>query len=74
VCGLVPPKYSTDWAHGGPLIEVHKISIANQSHEPLCFMWTAFLPFAKFSQPGPTPLIAAMRALVESKIGGGVEL
>jgi len=64
---------STDWAQGGPIIEREGISIAwngtgrwqaaNASHHVLPDYVTAF---------GPTPLIAAMRCYVASKLGDEV--
>jgi hypothetical protein len=69
---------STDWAQGGPIIEREKIEIhkgndlyfpsGNEKgdyYEPL---WIAG------KQHGQTPLIAAMRCYVESKLGDDVTL
>ena len=61
-------NYSTDWAQGGPIIEREGIQI--QKHES---GWVALPADAQFSeeeyQEGPTPLIAAMRCYVASKLG-----
>ena len=61
-------NYSTDWAQGGPIIEREGIQI--QKHKS---GWVALPADAQFSeeeyQEGPTPLIAAMRCYVASKLG-----
>ncbi|MES2887176.1 MAG: phage protein NinX family protein [Pseudomonadota bacterium] len=62
------PNYSGNWAVGGPLIEFSKISIIERGVEG----WAGDCSGA-FST-GPTPLIAALRALVASKFGDEVEL
>lgn len=64
-------KPSTNWAQGGPIIE----------REGICFgklnagYWLAF-PEANADTDisGPTPLIAAMRCYVASKLGDDVEI
>ncbi len=73
-------RYSTDWAHGGPIIEREKLSFAyndfGQPPEPdkmyIGFVWNGRqhedLAF------GPTPLIAAMRCYVASKLGEYVDV
>ena len=66
---------STDWSQGGPIIEREKISIwpDDASTE-----WLAEYRFKlqrddEYSG-GPTPLIAAMRCYVASKLGDEVEI
>ena len=59
-------KYSTDWAKGGPIIERERIALAFGKHDT--GVWWA----GKFV--GPTPLIAAMRCYVASKLGDEVEI
>jgi hypothetical protein len=70
------PKYSTEWAKGGPIIERENIS--TQSLEGV---WSAFFRDKLFEednsecwQDGPTPLIAAMRCYVASKLGDDVTI
>jgi len=63
--------YSTDWAHGGPIIEREKISI---NRETLANQWLACPYGTRTARSGPTPLIAAMRCYVASKMGDNVEL
>ena len=66
--GRVP--YSTDWAHGGPIIERAKIELI-----PKGSYWDAFFaPDDHIPYEGETLLIAAMRAFVASKLGDEVEV
>ena len=66
--GWIP---STDWAQGGPIIERERISIGLDNEEP----WCAYKEEDTQSfYSGPTPLIAAMRCYVASKLGDEVEL
>jgi hypothetical protein len=77
---------STNWDQGGRIIERERISVVATAgingQEPL--QWVAFngafdhyideqLP-GYGNQQGPTPLVAAMRAYVASKLGEEVEL
>jgi hypothetical protein len=65
--------YSTDWAQGGPIIEREGISVATDDVEPWCgFIEDDETNTLFFS--GPTPLIAAMRCYVASKMGDEIEL
>ena len=61
-------RYSTDWAQGGPIIEREKINLEQDG-----FQWWAHIK-ADEECPGPTPLIAAMRCFVASKLGEIVEV
>jgi hypothetical protein len=66
------PHYSTNWAQGGPIIERERISVWARGNE-----WAAesFIPNAQgHEQTGPTPLIAAMRCYVASKLGDEIEI
>lgn len=56
------------WEHGGPIIERERISIIERGSE-----WAGDAP-GFHVEIGPTPLIAAMRAYVVSKLGEEVEL
>lgn len=60
------PAYSTDWNAGGPIIERERIDITSHGDG-----WSAGYGQAEYGQ---TPLIAAMRAYVASKLGQEVEL
>jgi hypothetical protein len=65
-------KFSTDWAQGGPIIEREWVDLhcVNDS------LWEAECPAVGglAMQNGPTPLIAAMRCYVASKLGDDVTL
>lgn len=62
--------YSTDWNLAGPIIEGEKIEIFIRDEE-----WFAY---SSRSTPedfhGPTPLIAAMRCYVASKLGDEIDV
>ena len=69
-------KYSTDWAQGGPIIEREGINLDNYAKNP---KWSAWTPApdresGEAQAYGPTPLIAAMRCYVASKLGDEVEI
>ena len=57
--------YATDWSQGGPIIEREGISLTQFNDYP---QWTANHP-QSICYDGPTPLIAAMRCYVASKLG-----
>jgi hypothetical protein len=68
--------WATDWAQGGPIIEREGIGLDQYADYP---RWQAFTPAPE--QPsgqavcnGPTPLIAAMRCYVASKLGDEIDL
>lgn len=61
---------STEWAHGGPIIERERIAIIPNEG---CAEWFAGWPPGRL-WIGPTPLIAAMRAFVVSRYGEGVPI
>jgi len=70
---------STDWRYGGPLIEQHRIATAMvDDSEPVLWRGQLSDPFRALpsvqSHIGPTPLIAAMRCLVASKLGDTVQI
>jgi len=66
-------RYSTDWAQGGPIIEREGIEIRKirTAHE---MAWRSVSFDDSIKQYGPTPLIAAMRCYVASKMGDDIEL
>jgi len=77
-------QYSTDWSHGGPIIEREGLDV----HCVKTGLWSATWwannsgmaknPAQRFKQnirtDGPSPLIAAMRCYVASKLGDEIEL
>jgi hypothetical protein len=70
--GVGNAAYSTDWSQGGPIIDREHISTAYVYWGE----WEAWddktMPPPKYR--GPTPLIAAMRCYVASKLGDEVEV
>lgn len=69
---------STDWSQGGPIIEREEISIS-RDFESGRIEWAAWTPApirddAEAFGYGPTPLIAAMRCYVASRLGDEVEV
>ncbi len=56
-----------DWAQGGPIIEREGIAIGKSWES-----WKAFTDTS--TSEGPTPLIAAMRCYIASKLGDTVEI
>ena len=63
-------NYTSDWAQGGPIIEREGIELLCES---LGFRWVA-IPQKGPEWRGTTPLIAAMRCYVASKLGDEVEI
>lgn len=62
---------STDWAQGGPIIERECICVELSMDAPI---WCANKGLGRYHHFGPTPLIAAMRCYVASKLGDQIEL
>lgn len=62
---------STDWSQGGPIIERERITLDPFDDSP---NWCATIPGYMYRVYGPTPLIAAMRCYVASKLGDEVEI
>ena len=79
------PNYDTDWSQGGPIIERERLTVAAEG-DPRSPVWVSSLTYpAKVtyvvgtamrfcSMRGPTPLIAAMRCYVASKLGDEVDV
>lgn len=66
-------NYSTDWAQGGPLIEREKIRL-DTTWEYEDGHWSARIDSVGGWWPGDTPLVAAMRCYVASKLGDEVDV
>lgn len=62
--------YSTDWSQGGPIIERERINVSVYAS----LNWMATMNVEKRIESGPTPLIAAMRCYVASKMGDTVDV
>ena len=67
--GTYRADYSTDWAQGGPIIEREGMGIGMVNEH-----WQAHLSEFHLFIEGPTPLIAAMRCYVASKLGDEVKI
>ena len=65
--------FSTDWAQGGPIIERELIAIRFICEGRWESWWSGW-PKSSHAFYGPTPLIAAMRCYVASKLGDEVEV
>lgn len=67
-------NYSTDWDLGGPIIEREIVSIDKEDGGKrwAAFAWRSDRDLQK--SIGPTPLIAAMRCYVASKLGAEVDV
>ena len=61
--------FSRKWEAGGPIIEREGISIYRMTSD-----WSAAYNPSGAAQDGPTPLIAAMRCYVASKLGDEVDV
>lgn len=85
--GVIPKDWqrftpSTAWVQGGPIIEREGISLYKVPQPDLYNEWKDQPPWptqwearcGMHKAIGPTPLIAAMRAYVESKVGERVEI
>lgn len=80
--GVTKPveRYSTDWAQGGPLIFRENIGTCPaEGHTPMGYeiWWRAGYDSYTLERPiyeGPTPLIAATRCFVVSKLGVEVDV
>ena len=62
---------STDWAQGGPIIEREGVEVSPDWVDSL---WRGYLSGQNITAYGPTPLIAAMRCYVASKLGDEVDV
>ena len=65
---------STDWAQGGPIIERERISLAILGDTCYCGIRHPDPMTCDYTGTGPTPLIAAMRCFVASRLGDEVDV
>jgi hypothetical protein len=76
------PSYSTDWAQGGPIIEREMIQLTPKCMVNPLHGWAAAYRsfdedddiYALHRMRGKTPLIAAMRCYVASKLGDNINI
>lgn len=72
---------STRWAQGGPIIEREEICTKRQAPASVGYEWNAWI-WTKHTAKGgsnaggsgPTPLVAAMRCYVASKLGDEIDI
>ncbi len=69
-----PYCYSTDWAIGGPIIEREKIELRFMIDADAWYAQPHDMDSIYQRRSGPTPLIAAMRCYVASKLGDDVDV
>ena len=73
-----PYPYSTNWAFGGPIIEREQIGVVATEGSRASPVWASELWSEDTASVqtffGPTPLIAAMRCYVASKLGDEVDI
>ena len=73
--GLWQQNYSTNWAQGGPIIEREKIITSFDRDYDFDQPWRCAVSINPYYlSEGPTPLIAAMRCYVASKLGDEVDV
>jgi hypothetical protein len=65
---------SENWADGGPIIEREKIGLKYTGAAMEFVAWVNGELSTVHDHYGPTPLIAAMRCYVASKLGDEIEL
>lgn len=84
---LAPVEYSTKWEFGGPIIEREQMTLDSSNHPDL-WPWTAIkvIGWEKREDEemgdwpvyaegvGDTPLVAAMRCYVTSRLGDEVDV
>jgi len=65
-------EFSSNWSQGGPIIEREDIALHPQAQSE---GWFAHKVWGEQGESvGPTPLIAAMRCYVASKLGDEIEV
>ena len=69
-----PFEPSHNWAQGGPIIERERILIQPEIGKEGCGNAWSAIAIDGFEEFGPTPLIAAMRCYVVSKMGDEIEI
>ena len=65
--------FSTEWEKGGPIIEREGLCL-HRYKDSRPRLWSATYSAQDLEYFGPTPLIAAMRCYVASKLGGEVNV
>lgn len=63
------PKYSSNWWEGGKMIEKHKIDVIADPNGKEAWCGRIYVDKKEYKQYATTPLVAAMRAYVNSMEG-----
>jgi len=74
---LAPVNYCGKWEFGGPIIERERIAVGFDGFDDVDSalpVWSACKYVDGFERYGPTPLVAAMRYYVASKLGDEVNV
>lgn len=66
--------YGDNWANAGPIIQREKINVVFRPGDKKPGFWDAYCANTPHGFSAPTPLIAAMRCYVASKLGDEVEI
>ena len=66
--------YSTAWDEAGPIIERERIRLNVYTPTPDLWVASIWRDSVRYEQAGPTPLVAAMRCYVASRLGDNVYL
>lgn len=73
--GLFTYSPSTNWTQGGPIIEQQRLFVRPKTTGGWrCWFYDGKGEGIKFDQHGSTPLIAAMRCFVSSRLGDELEI
>ncbi len=84
--GFIQYSPSTDWSQGGPLLEREKLALTYDAHwhyDPTDPEDNGERWYCELTEPnegsshgryGPTPLVAAMRCYVASKLGAAIDV
>ena len=74
---LAPVNYCGKWEHGGPIIERERIAVEFLKWDDIdsaTAIWASCKFGNVFEEFGTTPLTAAMRVYVASKLGADVDV
>ena len=79
VSDFLPYSPSTDWSHGGPIIEregiqVYRLGRTRDSFWGATMFWDDMHGSSEVTEEGETPLIAAMRCYVAGMLGDEIEV
>ncbi len=69
--GTITYEPSIEWSQGGPIIERERIELGSYADQ---WQATMHLEDGSIFEHGPTPLIAAMRCYVASKLGNEINI